>query len=422
MLNILKKYRYKVWKHLTKSYVKSPVAWSYLQTAITISKAQYEVVDSERVGRLPLHIVACQGYYNSGSSALIGLLQEFADVTTIGEPELIYATPDAREKEQVKASLRTESRWFKASRFFELVQALCHEKSEEEIDHMIKKFISCFTHVSTSFETCGWDFCPAIYGKKAFRKMNLDFLDAILDLDTHTREKMRNLVFPVKYREGEGSEEYEDCSFIERQGHLRYPFYRVRKTVKNNLTTTVSKYLESFFSLVGGQYVVHDQIFPVNYLEIANQYMKNPIRQICVTRDPRDTFISFMETEGTFNVLHDAEKYCKWYEQSRNSIKEEYEYRLVIRFEDLVLNYEKTVKKIASFLGLDLSLHNAPQTIFVPGKSVQNLGVWRLYHNQSFMKDVERRLSNYCCYPERENLPEESRVLLHNSGNWDGIF
>ena len=84
----------------------------------------------------------------------------------------------------------------------------------------------------------------------------------------------------------------------------------------------------------------------------------------------------------------------------------------MIRFEDLVLKYEETTQKILDFIGMDKSHHVAPKSVFNPAISVVNIGAYKTFVDQDFMRQIEERLGEYCYYPEKENLSEEAWNLL----------
>ena len=44
--------------------------------------------------------------------------------------------------------------------------------------------------------------------------------------------------------------------------------------------------------------------------------------------------------------------------------------------------------------------------------SAQNIGAYKNFIDQDFMKQIEEQLGDYCFYPEKENLSEESWNLL----------
>lgn len=91
--------------------------------------------------------------------------------------------------------------------------------------------------------------------------------------------------------------------------------------------------------------------------------------------------------------------------------------RLMVRFEDLVLRYDEIIKEILDFAEIDASHHVAPKTVFDPAISVVNIGAYKTFIDQDFMKQIEEALPEYCYYPEKENLSEEALNLLKGTKN-----
>ena len=86
--------------------------------------------------------------------------------------------------------------------------------------------------------------------------------------------------------------------------------------------------------------------------------------------------------------------------------------RLLIRFEDIVLKYDETSKKIMDFIGMDASRHIHPKSVFDPALSAVNIGAYKTFEDQDFMRQIEELLSEYCYYPEKENLSDKAWSLL----------
>ena len=84
----------------------------------------------------------------------------------------------------------------------------------------------------------------------------------------------------------------------------------------------------------------------------------------------------------------------------------------MIRFEDLVLKYDETVKQIMEFVGVDLACHIDKFKNFDPKISCVNIGAYKYFQDQETMKQIEEQLSEYCYYPEKENLSEEAWAML----------
>lgn len=125
---------------------------------------------------------------------------------------------------------------------------------------------------------------------------------------------------------------------------------------------------------------------------------------IIVDRDPRDIYTDLCVGGNLIGadcaLTHDANKYVVWHQgHRRNCVKKNNENVLFIKFEDLILRYEDTVKVIEDFVGITDSDHVQKKQIFVPENSMKNIGIWKGYMNDDEIAVFDRCLSEY--YYER---------------------
>lgn len=60
----------------------------------------------------------------------------------------------------------------------------------------------------------------------------------------------------------------------------------------------------------------------------------------------------------------------------------EHQYLRVIKFEDLILNYDKTVNSIFEFIGIDKHGQTQKKVFINPTVSAKNIGQWKNLVNQ----------------------------------------
>lgn len=134
-------------------------------------------------------------------------------------------------------------------------------------------------------------------------------------------------------------------------------------------------------------------------------------RQIIVTRDPRDVYVSGLNRHNVSSVdakllPFDNDGLNKSFLATDNL--KEYAHRqrlfyshvyagedpriLHVRFEDLCLEYDATVKKIFDFLDIDPARHTASRTSFIPEKSRLGVGLWRNYSKKDEIAFIAREL------------------------------
>lgn len=169
-------------------------------------------------------------------------------------------------------------------------------------------------------------------------------------------------------------------------------FFDATRKYFHDLLTILSEY-DKYENLV------LDQLVPPFHTERYSKYFDN-IKIIIIDRDPRDLYILNKKywNEGWIPT-DDVDTYIKWFELIRR--EQEVDTKLTnvlfIRFEDCILNYDDSVSKIESFLGLDGNMHTRPKKFFDPSRSIRNMRLWE--HEQTFSQDIKKIASflpQYC--------------------------
>lgn len=149
------------------------------------------------------------------------------------------------------------------------------------------------------------------------------------------------------------------------------------------------------------QTVVFDQIFEGNAPEHCFPLFRDP-KAIVVDRDPRDLFLigkyaKRSAGEARFMPREDVTVFVEYYKRLRMYQKKENTDKLLfVRFEDLIYNYEETIKQIENFVGCHD--HKYCKKYFNPDISINNT---QLFNNPKYQKSlkeiqyIEKNLSNY---------------------------
>ena len=122
-------------------------------------------------------------------------------------------------------------------------------------------------------------------------------------------------------------------------------------------------------------------------------------KQIVVYRDPRDVYMTgIILKEGW--IPKDVENFIFWYRNKINNIDKYINSndsrKLVLKFEDLVMNYDESLSKILNFLNIDKTHHIAPKTQFRPEYSIKNIGLYKNAKNKKAIEYIFTRLKDYC--------------------------
>ena len=161
------------------------------------------------------------------------------------------------------------------------------------------------------------------------------------------------------------------------------------------------QYLSSIWKEMGIERnaIVLDQLLLPHNLYRIERYFHEELRAIVVSRDPRDVFIinKYIWPGQGQQVIYpvEVEQFCVFYQKLRQSEKRCESKRILrIQFEDLVYQYEESIKRIRQFLGVTEADHRYKGTRFQPERSIEN--------TQLFTHAMYRQEADYIA----EHLPQ----------------
>lgn len=151
-------------------------------------------------------------------------------------------------------------------------------------------------------------------------------------------------------------------------------------------------YLERVFDMMGvnDHNIILDQLLlPQNVHRIDNYFDSN-LKAFVVARDPRDVFIInkyiWPSKNESVPFSTDVKEFCKQYRLLREMERRtDSDKVLYIRFEDLIYNYDESVKNISTFLGLSEEAHVRKKEKFKPELSINNTQLFRA--NDQYRKE-----------------------------------
>ncbi len=117
-------------------------------------------------------------------------------------------------------------------------------------------------------------------------------------------------------------------------------------------------------------------------------------RAIVVDRDPRDNYVQGLSYKPT---AVDVETFITRYRLYRRKTNYARHARVLrLTFEDLVLDYDMTLKRVLAFLGEPTDTHIRPRAHFDPAVSKRNVGVWRHYGKPNEIDRIAAALPEFC--------------------------
>lgn len=172
---------------------------------------------------------------------------------------------------------------------------------------------------------------------------------------------------------------------------------------KDRFYDATQKYIYKLLDMMGydkGSIVIDQLLLPFN-LHRINNYFKNDVEVFVVERDPRDVFILnkyfWPKCNETVPYPVEVKQFCEYYSKLRSMEKivdSEHVHR--VRFEDLIYNYEDTVKEIYKVLDIEPEKHIRKKQKFNPENSINNTQLFR--ENVEYQREsrvIEERLAEY---------------------------
>ena len=163
--------------------------------------------------------------------------------------------------------------------------------------------------------------------------------------------------------------------------------------------------------------IVLDQPFSGSNPQACFPFFNDPYA-IVVDRDPRDNYV-FAKTmlKGEYFSPIDVDNFIAYYRCLRDNrpYKQPDPRILVIRFEDMIYEYDATTKRVRDFLHLPENPH--PRSVFDPNLSIANTQVFRRYPQfANDIKKIENALPEYLFdFSKYDEDPTKKRMFSGKS-------
>lgn len=314
----------------------------------------------------------------TGSGAVIDLLKEYKDIQVEDKDEFgLVFRPDGLQ---------------------DLYYHLSHPSRYMASDIAINRFIRFYKYTFRARAGWGKD-----YSKDADILLN-QFLDEIVQVvwkgtwagDSHLRSWLRNTI--------DGHFFMKISKIVnKRYGRLIYPNRTMYLSVNPDEFIDNAKALVSqLFDMLGynkANTIILNQPFAGNNPCASFPFFDNP-KAIIVDKDPRDLYFQCkyeVKSNCTWTPCYDVSKFIDYYRSIRKGMSRISNAEVMfIRFEDLIYEYDRTVREIENFLGISSTSHKEVKKYFNPDVSINNTQLFRKY--AQYEKDtsvIEERLTEY---------------------------
>lgn len=347
------------------------------------------------------------GFGWSGSGAYIDLLREYEEISFptsdtwefnfIWAPDGLY---DLEQKLCVK-HCRIFDSFLAIERFLEIAKRYGDKRGPFKYD----KYLSC-----------------------SFYKQCREYINALTQFHLETNCYVHKL-HPTK--------KDEFYAFINRWiGHVFYNRYArknelmkdIYKSLKinnykeiavsynpDNFINITQDFVESIINQIRkdrNKILVLDQSVPPDVPHLFDRYFKEEHKTIIVRRDPRDNFIIINELKGTGRpVPTKVEDYIQFYKKTIAETRiQDSVSTLSLNFEDLIYDYDYTVKKLENFI--NVTNHSRKLKYFNPHISINNTQLINMYPKyKDDINMISSELSDHL-YPFNHSFNHSSKMFF----------
>ena len=331
------------------------------------------------------NIFTSTGFGGTGSSAIIDILGEFSNGKSLGDNELWFL----QEKNTIS----------------DLEYHLIDGNHRSRVDKAIKNF---FKYVkkeghnynkvfNNNFENFSNDYIKSLIDANFRKPLVRGDLDSNL-LDFLYFKLYYSLVYKTRRFLLKNNFEFYPFSFFVRKYYSvpdRERFYKKTQEYTSRLFNSIISDNQSYFLAI-------DQLVPANKIERYFNYVSN-LKVFLVDRDPRDLYLlnkrNWNNSAPYICDTSNVTQFIIWYKTMRSEINlyKNIENVCFIQFEDLVYEYEVTLKKIYKFTGLSQDKHISKFSKFDPDQSRLNTKLWineKKHKNE--LNEIENKLSDFC--------------------------
>ena len=339
-------------------------------------------------------IVTSSGYFATGSSAVYDLLREYSRLTTgiIGDRDyehLPFYTPGG---------------------LFDLEDKLLIGNSIHRSDEALHSFFTEMNRLNDgNFKWCaGYE--NMTNGR--FVKLYQKFLDSLIDCKVDSYWSYHLL----PENKTEAKEDHDTGfwgSWFRKKGKKEEPKKQQKYRYSDGIWYSFAdaerfyalgkEFIMGYFEMIQGgcegDLLINHAMLPQNMKRIK-RYDLTEFKAIVVDRDPRDvfTFLSHSKyvKQRRSQIPSDIDGFIRFWSWMRESEEIAKDSVLRIRFEDLIYDYENTVGRVETFLGLNPEEHTNPGKYFDPEVSKQNTQMFRLdFVNESHIDRISKELGKY---------------------------
>lgn len=316
---------------------------------------------------------------STGSSAVIDLLKEY-DCVSYCDDRYTYEHIFMWHPEAV----------------IETVQKLTEQYFGLQTDATIRRFINKMQELPITY---GGNIFFAGQAKKKFANAIEEYIDKICSKDGTFLSSLEEINLKKSKFDYAARKLLHNPKLTERVFKEKYGWYTLKVSREELFKYTkelVTQYLNIIIKNTENDYYLLDAFVPEAYFPIMKKIVKEEFKNVVVLRDPRDRYLDEARIRdngiGKAIVPMNPELYCQNYrclmEKIEDQDKDNY---CLVYFEDLIENYEKTVRKLEEYLEIDSVHHN--QNVGKMLNVAESSHNCRMYKQEAMIRRYSKELS-----------------------------
>ncbi len=342
--------------------------------------------------------IVVTGFFGTGSSAVIDLLKEYDNISIVPETGFAYE----------------HSVFFAPGGLFDLCVRLLYGNSPQSSDMAINDFITAMKRLNDN--DFGWfGSYKSLFGDDFMRIVH----DFVKKISTTKKGSNSNHYKAVRYSLIKAAAQYLLHITRSQQfnGYGRWyvedgkPVY-LSMPSEDEFFIAARDFTSAYMNLFKTcNYKVFDHLLWPQQINTFMRCFYNDIKIIVVDRDPRDVFISDQNIWSTFHFSSNLDEFIDEWKRTMDGCAASSN-AMRVHFEDLIYNYDETVKMIEDFIGISSSSHCYPHKYLDPQKSIENTQVYLLKDEwMAQAKILKKELYKYLYTFKEHRVPNRKLIF-----------
>lgn len=331
-------------------------------------------------------IIVATGYFSTGSSAVVDFFKDIDGVLALDADEVRFVQ-DPNGISDLEYNLIENNHRHNSSNSIKLFLREVERLEKRKKGFYYKMFNGQFKRLAKNYINYLIDF--------SFRGYN--------HLDVNNLSGFSKAKYKFKKRVGKLFRFHVGYNYLPEA--IDYCLWPSEDYFLNKTNEFLYQLTEAAVGNTGADYVVYDQLIPASNVERYYRYIQGS-KIIIVNRDPRDIFVETKIKRPDHIVPLEVEKFCKWYLNTRlHNQQNSNDHVLIINFEDLVLKFEETSKKLCDFVGMkEYVFSNHVCRHFNPSISKNNVCLYKRFPEISNdIEYIENHLATFL-YSKKEEM------------------